>query len=332
MGGNALKNTTTRRYTADEYFALVDEILLKTNKLHAVSRLEVIPAYNEKTSFGDMDILYSVFDGSALHVQNIVDLFQPNEIVKNGDVISFDYKELQIDLIFTPEEKFDYALSYFSWNDLGNLTGKLAKRFNLSHGHKGLYLPLRDEAGNKYDSILITEDHDRALKFVGLDPEVFNAGFDNLQQIFEFVASSVNYSSEWYKLENVSSIGRIRDKKRTTYQEFLKFGENWTGIPASKVEDKSVFLKQIFEHFPEALPAFEAAVHKHTIKRMLKEKFNGDLVSSWTKLKGQELGIFMKVLRKDFFFSPEILLYLTLERIERNVMHYMVKYYDIYSG
>lgn len=330
MGGNALKNTTTRRYAADEYFTVVEEV---QQKLHAgirvVERSNVIEAYRTKESFGDADILYSTYPGQGIHVADIQQVFNPNEIVKNGDVISFDYKELQIDLIYSPADCYDYALSYFAFNDLGNLVGKLTKRFNLSHGHKGLYLPLRDGT-NMFDSILITHDHDATLKFVGLNPNTFVAGFDTLDEIFNFVATSPQYNPEIYALENISSIGRIRDKKRDTYRKFLEFGANYTGYvtPYVKGSDKSIFLERIFAAFPDALPRFQDAVNRLTVSRAVKAKFNGTLVAEMTKLSGQDLGHFMKLLKEDFNFTPAVLLYLSPEQIETKVL---AKYYDVFK-
>lgn len=330
MGGNALKNTTTRRYSADEYFTISAEVMEKLiRNIDAVNRCDLIEAYRTKESFGDADILYSTSPGQGIHTADIQRVFNPNEIVKNGDVISFDYKELQIDLIYSPGDCYEYALNYFSFNDLGNLVGKLAKRFNLSHGHKGLYLPLRDGT-NMFDSILITHDHAATLKFVGLNPDTFAAGFDTLEEIFNFVATSPQYNPEIYALENISSIGRIRDKKRDTYRKFLEFGSNFTGsvTPYVKGFDKSIFLERIFKAFPDALPRFQAAVHKLTVQRAVKEKFNGSLVSEMTKLTGQELGNFMKLLKNDFNFTTEVLLYLDPYQIETKVL---VKFNEVFK-
>lgn len=116
MGGNALKNTTTRRYAADEYFAVAEEVMQKLIDNIGVVQADVIEAYRTKESFGDADILYSTAPGQGIHVADIQRFFNPNEIVKNGDVISFDYKELQIDLIYSPADCYDYAINNIQYN------------------------------------------------------------------------------------------------------------------------------------------------------------------------------------------------------------------------
>ena len=63
MGGNALKNTETRRYSEDEYFAIQPKIFNKLMLIEQGSSCYLIPAYCSKTSFGDMDILYTTYSG-----------------------------------------------------------------------------------------------------------------------------------------------------------------------------------------------------------------------------------------------------------------------------
>lgn len=323
MGGNALKNTVTRRYSAAEYHSLVGEVIRKSNTNIDICQMDVIPSYKCKDSFGDADILYSTFSGKPISVDQIKKIFGPYQIVVNGEVISFDFMQFQIDLIHSPMENYDYALSYFSYNDLGNLIGKLTKRFNLKHGHQGLFLPLYD-GENIFENVQVTLDHSKTLEFVGLTAKRFDAGFDTLDDIFNFVSQSPQYNPELYKLENISSIGRIRDRKRDTYKKFLEFGENYTGtvIPYQKNFDKTVFLQQIFDSFPDAYERFKSAVQRLTVQRAVKEKFNGQLVSELTQLSGKELGVFMKKLKQDFNFQPEVLLYLTNEKILVNIQNF----------
>ena len=313
MGGNALKNTNTRRYNADEYNALVNEVVDKLPQY--LWRIAVIPAYRSKESYGDMDVLID----TLVDVDEIRSIFNPNEVVKNGDVISFDYKEFQIDLIFSPEAEFNYALSYFSYNDLGNLIGKLAHKLGLKHGHSGLVLPIRN-GENKFADILLTTDHDETLRFLGLDPEVFHEGFDNLTEIFEYVATSPYFDPESYKLENLNAVGRMRDKKRSTYNLFLKFCESYEGSRFVGNKDKTVYYEKIFDAFPVAKYEFATAVARVALLQLAATKFNGELVQEWTGLSGKDLGWFMRDLRQKFELSPEMVVTSSEDKIKSIVM------------
>ena len=280
---------------------------------------DIIPAYREKESFGDCDILYSTYDNVPIDQFIFSTHFNTSYVSRNSEVTSIAYRQLQIDFIHIPQKHFDYALGFFSNNDFGNIASKLFRYFGLRHGHMGLYLVLRD-GDNKFGEVLLTLDHDKAFEFIGLDPEVFNAGFDNLKEMFDYAVTSPYYNPENYLLENISSAGRIRDKKRPTYQAFLKYGETYTGSRVEKVIDKSVFLQKIFEFFPDAYPAYKDTMQKLAVQKCVKEKFNGNIVSDYTGLVGKELGMLMQELKKDWHFSAENIIYLTDVQLQHRVM------------
>jgi DNA polymerase/3'-5' exonuclease PolX len=140
---NDKRNNQTTKCT-DEHLEYLDTLRKSsvTNMVGAFGWLYSV--YNNKESFGDMDILYSTYDNKSINKNAFNFIFAPTEIVQNTNVISLDYKQLQIDFIHIKEDEFDYALNYFGNNDLGNLIGKIARQFVLKHGHNGLILPLRD--------------------------------------------------------------------------------------------------------------------------------------------------------------------------------------------
>jgi hypothetical protein len=130
LGGLALKNTVTRRYERAE-FDIISKELLEILSTH-FPRVAMPLFYKNKLSFGDADIVVAEgkgITGSELRTL-INDVFKPNEIFHNGNCWSFDYKELQVDLITTEPENFDALLMYLSYNDLGNFIGRLANGFS----------------------------------------------------------------------------------------------------------------------------------------------------------------------------------------------------------
>ena len=320
MGGNALTKTYTRRYNKAEYLNLADEMVSELIWEFGTEHISAIPAYRDKESFGDLDILYSTNDGNSLTVEQIKDFFQPNQIVRNSEVISFDFKEFQVDLIHVDSSHYSYARDYFSWNDTGNLIGKLAHQLGLKHGHKGLVLPLRD-GNNKFADVCITLDHRKTLELLGLDVDKFYSGFKNLDEIFKFVSDSKFYSPESYKLENLNAIAKMRDKKRDTYNKFLQFGETYTGPVYDRSNDKTKYLEHIFAFFPDAYQQYIDAISGLALQQAAKLKFNGEIVLSLTGKKNKELGRFMGVLRNDFYFRNENLLYLSQAQINAKIIN-----------
>jgi hypothetical protein len=307
MGGNALTEGLTRRHDKSEFFIKSLEVIDRMLHARGVSRVQLIESYRSKETFGDSDILYSTLTDEPYSVEDIRELFpESKEISRNTSVISLEYCELQVDLIHVKMCEFNYALNYFAHNDLGNLCGKIAHQLGLKHGHRGLTLPIRD-GDNIVGEVMLTRYHRTALHFLGLNPDTFACGFDTLEDIFKFVRSSKYFSPESYKLENLNTIAKMRDKKRTTYRAFLGYNEaNPVSNPYVKVSNKLVHLEHIFDYFGEAvLEEYTKVTRELAFTRYIKTRFNGDIVSKLTGYTGKGLGQFMQHLRKnEFLLNP----------------------------
>lgn len=102
MGGNALKNTTTRRYAADEFAQAQRDVNDLIGRALPLVPYRQLLAYGDKESFGDMDVLIES-DGLPPNWPNVVAAaFGSTESVKNGNVLSLNLNDLQVDLIATP--------------------------------------------------------------------------------------------------------------------------------------------------------------------------------------------------------------------------------------
>ena len=304
MGGNALKNTKTERVAADRYRRLCDEInhnpILTLRGFVTV----VIPAYRNKKDFGDMDVL--VCGPMQNLIETIKEAFSPNEIVNNGDCVSFDYKGVQIDFIKTTQEKRGFNVAYFSYNDLGNFMGRTAHRLGFKYGHDGLWYALRDDEHETrlVKEILVTDTRVSAFEFLGYDFFRWCDGFDELEDIFEFAASSEYFDPKQFLLANRSYAGRVRDKKRDSYTRMLEWiRARWPGLNDDDVPepiDKQEHLLRAFKLFPNFRARYEVALAEHNTQKRLKEKLNGKFVAACFPVKpqGKELGMIMKELRE----------------------------------
>lgn len=307
MGGNALSKfgVNTVRLDRDGYekvFNIVYDRLYE----HTLAMTDV-PYVSNKDSFGDIDILYCTSNNQKLIPQFIKAMFpEHNAMYVNGDVISFDVENFQVDLIYSPTYEYSYALNYFSYNDIfGNLVGKLFHKIGLKHGHNGLYLPIRNDH-TIIANILITRDFLKAIQFIDLDPSVILPGFASIEEGFEWVSKSKFFDPDSYKLENLNHVAKVRDRKRTTYNKFLAWCREWETSNTKKIEfnkDKSVYLPMIFEAFPNAKSEYEYAVARHIFCQHMGTRFNGKMVSEKTGFTGPKLGQFMQFLRKDKFFD-----------------------------
>ncbi len=299
MGGNALTQIKTVRKNVAEYKKLTQEVLTKLREYCVC--IDLIPSYNNKDDFGDADILVVLKDSVKDLRQLLLDLFAPTQIVKNDKCYSFDFHQFQIDIICSTEELYKASYAYYSYNDLGNLIGRIAYNHNLKYGHKGLYLRLK---GEEKSEILVSRDTSKILEFLGFDPLIFFKGFETKEDIFNYVINSYYFNKEYFSLENLNHINRTRNRKRKTYMDFLKYiSENYNSIESKQREIKT--LDNIIAFFPESNIINDIAEieRQQQDKKYIASKFNGSIVSTITNLKEKQLGNFIiqfKNSKKDF--------------------------------
>ena len=294
MGGNALKDVETRRYDADEYYRLRCEVEDKLMELFPLCRTAVLRAYKNKPTFGDMDILIDSKFLPDHYIEMIDDDFSPRQIFKNGNCLSFEYKQFQIDLIITTPDEFNTSRQYYSFNDLGNLLGRVAHSMGLKLGHDGLSFNWRIDTYQFRNKVLLTEFKD-ILLVLGYSWSRYSDGFDDLTDIFEFVVSSPFFNKEIFMLENRNHTSRVRDTKRKTYTQFLEWLETKEDLPAyPKKADKSEWLPYLFEKINGFQKLYDGVMVEWNNAVLYKIKFNGNIVREITGLDGKELGEFMK--------------------------------------
>jgi hypothetical protein len=312
MGGNALKNTTVGRLDAVEYKAVSSAVIRLLREAYPLARVAEVPSYSAKSSFGDLDLLISTEQlqaaGGGESLRRLaIDKMHCTDLNKNGSVLSVDYRAhdaqtepgFQVDFIGTPDVEFDYSLSYLSYNDLGNLCGKLFHKAGLQHGHDGLWLPIRD-GDYMAARILVTRDFDRALEFIGYDPVRFKQGFDTLEDIFAFAASSKNFNPDMFLGEH-NYKAREREAKRKTYGAFITWLETGPDVPAFEhARDKLTWLPRIVEWFPHVEAEYDRALANIAEQKKLATRFNGSVVSGLTGLQGKQLGAVMTHVKSAF--------------------------------
>mgnify|MGYP000555916705 CR=1 FL=1 len=303
MGGNIFTSTHNTVRLSRSDMNTVSE------RLHSLmSRLRIpiidIPAYAYKDSFGDLDVV-AVTDGYCLYKQ-LREWWPDDRVSQNGNVISFlmeveftEPKEyFQCDIIcFPTKEQARTAAHYFAYNDLGNLIGRLYHSIGFKYGHDGLSYVRRDGDYQVY-TMPISTDINKILTVIGLDPMKFTYGFHTLEEIFEYVASSPYYHPDIYLLENRNHTSRVRDRKRKTYMEFVKWSESHplAGTEYTKPV-KSYYLFMVLDHFEPMRVEYYRLEDEYKIAKTCKGLLNGEIVGRITGLQGVDLGKFMKKLR-----------------------------------
>lgn len=345
MGGNAIKDSVRFDNTVkkmierkiNHFMTIFSEHL---NHYSHVPAYRYVRSYVNKQTHGDIDVVVLadvLFENpkwfEALQSDLITILsVSPDNIKKNSNVVSFGLplrgNIYQVDLIFHRSDVYEIATYYYDWNDLGNLIGRIAHSIGFRFGHEGLAYIHRDE-NTIYGKTTLSKDIGEILDFLGFsDPLKVISGFDELEDIFEFVASSKYFNPDIYLLHNRNSISRRRDAKRHTYQQFLKWCEN---IPEREYyvrnPDKTFYLPLAFRKFPGFEQEFQRIETEYnTTKKMLDERreyYNGKLMMEWTGLTGKELGGFMKFFEGQHCF--EILAGSEYEKHARHLFQYWKK-------
>lgn len=306
MGGNALKHIC-RRYTANEYHEIKHEIIgklknefskIQTAFGNYIFDIKEIPSYRNKESFGDMDILVgfqNYVENRHELILNTIKKVYPSviDIQTNSNIYSFNYNKLQVDLIFVHECNFNSTYSFLSWNDLGNLIGRIAHKLGLSYGMEGLKYIYRSD-DKIFGEFVVSHETKEIFQFLGLNYNVWLNGFDDLDSIFKFVVSSKYFCLESFDETKFNSTNKRRNEKRPTFQKFVDWLQ-LNNVPTNFTpnKDKSVYIDLISAAFP--LSRFKSKLiyfdEKAKRSKLSNEKFNANMImDKYPNLRGKELG------------------------------------------
>lgn len=322
MGGKAL-GFESCRLPAREYECLVSNVIhsMYSTWVGDQPTLSPIPAYGNKETFGDADILFSgtptMWDkfvkGYLSHVP-----CPSGHCHSNGNVFSVgvnldDGRVFQVDFIYSGGEATTQIMrTYFAYNDLGNLMGRVAHRLGMKWGQDGLVYVLRDPVNtdrvlgeyNLTGGTSASPNLGYAFDLMGYDYMRWRKGFDTLEDVFEFAASSRYFHPEIYLLENRNAISRARDSKRATYSAFLIWCEENSDrlggyhVPREcKVDFKEKFFHELCASNTALSEWYHSMVANSARARMAATVFNGSKVAEVSGLQGHALGALIAAVR-----------------------------------
>lgn len=290
MGGNAISHT--HRLNRSDYERYEQEL---KGLLAGFLKTPFAPLqfYSSKASFGDIDFVVAQPKPPKAELMQFFAEIGSREQYFNGDMLSFEYHQFQVDLNFVAPENYETALFYFAYNDLNNLIGRIAHKFGLKFGFDGLCYQIRTESGYRAKKITLCKDPAAIYRFLGYDYARFLQGFTDREAIFEFVASSPYFNAAIFDLDELNHINRTRNKKRQTYQLFLQWLAGKSFKEFRFEEDKSLYLIRIHNHFyPEVNLLGELALYaeEHRKHEFAKALFNGGQLMQRYGLSGSVLG------------------------------------------
>jgi len=219
MGGKSLKIYTERKST-DEYYKIYNEI----KKYFIKYDIFATKFFRDKKDHGDLDIL--IKSNNINKIYDICFNIKNNEIKKNGNIITFDYNDFQIDIICIDNSIWEISKVFYSYDPIGNLMGKIAHGFGLKYGFNGLVY--KSVGKQSVKTITLTKDPQKIFNFLGYDFNIFKKGFNTLYDIFNYIINGKFYDKELFQPENLKNYDRKRSLKRKSYRLFLEFSKNTT--------------------------------------------------------------------------------------------------------
>lgn len=321
MGGNAMKNYGVERLSKADYDTVISALLPNLPE-----KTLPVPAYRSKDSFGDCDLLTTAtneaFESSLS--KDFVLLGKK----KNGSVTSYalkygNFPPFQFDLIKAKEDSYEFNYNYLSYNDLGNLIGRVAAAFGFKFAHDGLYIlawyghkgeersvgrvkeygKTNDCAEYKMEKLFIS-NFDEALEFLGFDSLRFAQGFNTIDDILDFVANSKYFCKDFFLFENRNHDQRKRDVKRPTYTRALEYFDTLTETK-SRDEVTKAFKADVAKKYPSIINIKRDMRKKVKRKYVLSRRLSSRRVV-WLyqrlfgrQLEGVALGNMMKFLKNN---------------------------------
>jgi len=309
MGGRAffdIINSESKRMDKDEYDDVLALTIARINNSHDMTGIaKGVLSVDDKETFGDIDILV-VREFFFFHFFWNDNKHRYKAYKQNGGVISLlDKQDRQIDLITTPKAIYETHYDYLNYNDLGNFVGRIAKSINLKYGHDGLHLIVRDANDNtrKIGEICVSVNTMFIYQLLDIEPP-HRTGYYNMEDIFDMIMDSKYYHKDLFLLEKQSHKARVRDRKRKSYNAFLKYIEE---------NDTSTHTRRRYSIF-ETLDKLPARVGIDYIKQRAtydnkqyeKTLFNGNIVRELTGLQGKELGAFIGSIKEQIDIYGDI--------------------------
>jgi hypothetical protein len=295
MGGNLFK---LGRLPKARYLEIEGE--LKHYLDQKLGDLYRIPRYyRDKPDFGDADIIVSdaaiQTSWQDLRMELIVDL-GIKEHKSLGAVFSTVYQNFQVDFFYREHRYFDSTYNYLSFNDVGNILGKIFKRFNLKYGEQGLLYVFRRADGHFQKDLEVSQDFERIFAFLQLDYAHWLRGFDTLDELFRWATASPYFSIQPYQEQDATTSQRV--KERTTMRRFVEWLEEQGVSQKFEFEaDRDAYLPMIAAFFPEGhlLEKIELERQREAYVLRVREKYSGQVIMRlFPDLQGKALGDFMR--------------------------------------
>jgi hypothetical protein len=215
----------------------------------------------------------------------------------------------QVDLISAPDDLVDFAVRYLSWGDCGTMIGRMAREMGLAFGQNGLRVPLRVPDGGR-ENVLASADFDEALTWLGWNPALHRAGFEDERGVADFIGTCRYFDPKVYDPERASSEARRRGRARKGRDEFNAMLTSqpgrfeWPEVKGpNPLQDE--FLARAVERFGLADAIAEAQARLEAVAVRPASNFTPALVREITGTDDFDIAFLTSIVMEDFTGGKE---------------------------
>ncbi|KAF2496559.1 hypothetical protein BU16DRAFT_483647 [Lophium mytilinum] len=211
------------------------------------SKVATPPEAPGKTSHGDIDFLVEGPLNSSFTPNDIAEALNATRHVRNGATRSYAVPHpevpdafVQVDTHVCPDGRLAWECFHQAYADLWQIIGVAHRSLGLTATDKGLHVRIEEiEAKDwKASMLFLTDDPVRVLQFYGLDVERYQKGFEEMDELYEWVVGGRFFSREVLEKREEKANDRRRLKERSMYRMFIRewmpahpdagIKDNWT--------------------------------------------------------------------------------------------------------
>ncbi|OCK73978.1 hypothetical protein K432DRAFT_364152 [Lepidopterella palustris CBS 459.81] len=223
-----------------------------------------------KIDHGDIDFLV---EGPRyqFNPDDIAKQLKAKRHVKNGPTRSFAIPHpqeedsfVQVDIHVCSDGHLIWDFFMNSYSDLWHIISVAHRSLGITANDKGLHVRIAglEERNRKASMIFLTDDPTRTMQFLGLDYAKYNEGFNNEDELFDWVTRGQFFHRELLNERTDKSNDRRRMNTRGMYKRFL---EEWmSSNPTAGMGGRKWTRDEVLQ---EALDAFEKRKQYQETKR-----------------------------------------------------------------
>lgn len=283
----------------EEYTNIREEIGKLISSSHWITPIEYLKS---KISFNDIDIPVVVKDPYNFddEFNEILAKLQPSEV--SG--YSILYKGAQVDFIPIAQDSLSSELLVLNIPVFHIILGKLARRYGVRLTKTGVTMTIKYDG--EQETINITRTAQQTLELFQLDIARYYEGFNNVEEVFDYIMSSPYYSSEW--AEAVAAHGNSKDRSNDAKYNCWTELAAYTPFKESKYSGicNIIDTMETYNITPSVKDTLEKLQDISRFKAVKRTVFNGFVIGDITGLKGKELGDFMRYVESRFLSEEDM--------------------------